>query len=98
VALITVDEEAVRKALGPAGHNKDLATMVMLPETKALLQAAVDEKNAGMPSYETVKYFDLLPRDFEVGDELTPTLKVKRRTVLEKYGDRIDALYSAHGD
>ena len=74
-----------------------LAELVKLPQVKAYLQQAIDEKNADLPSYETIKYFELLPAEFEVGDELTPSLKVKRKVVAAKYGDLVDALYAAHG-
>jgi len=40
-----------------------------------------------------VKKWTLLPKDFTVGDELTPTLKVKRKVVAEKYAALIDGLY-----
>ena len=52
--------------------------------------------NAGRPSYETIKRFGLLPHDFSIAaGELTPTLKVKRGKIEEKYSQRIDTLYEA---
>ena len=54
----------------------------------------MDTVNAGFASYETIKYFRILPNDFSVQTgELTPTLKVKRRVVNEKYKDIIDRMY-----
>lgn len=99
VALLTVDEEATRKALEAEGITPpaDYADLSAHPRVRELVQAAIDGKNADLPSYETIKYFELLPVDFEVGHELTPSLKVKRPVVKEKYGHRVDALYAKHG-
>jgi long-chain acyl-CoA synthetase len=48
-----------------------------------------------LASYETPKKFLLLPEDFTVeGGEMTPTLKVKRRVVEQRYRDAIEALYT----
>jgi long-chain acyl-CoA synthetase len=55
--------------------------------------------NDRLPSYQTIKKFILLPREFSVEDgELTPTLKFKRKVIYNKYRDRIDALYLHNGD
>jgi long-chain acyl-CoA synthetase len=54
----------------------------------------VEAKNTTLPSYAKIKRFALLPEDFTVENgALTPTLKVKRRTVTDRYRDVIDALY-----
>jgi long-chain acyl-CoA synthetase len=78
VALITLTEEAAAQGEG----------------ARAAVQAAVDELNRSLASYETLKKIAILDRDFspETG-ELTPTLKVKRKVVAEKHRDRIAALY-----
>jgi long-chain acyl-CoA synthetase len=54
----------------------------------------VDEINRSLAQFEQVKKFVLLGTDFsqETG-ELTPTLKVKRKVVIQKYGALLDALY-----
>ena len=99
MALITLDPEAAPKALQDAGVTPP-ATMAELskhPKMKELMTAAITEKNAALPRYETIKYFEILPEDFEVGVELTPTLKVKRKTVASKYESIIEKLYSDNG-
>ena len=52
------------------------------------------ECNANVARYQTIKKFELLPVAFSVdGGELTPTMKIKRNVVNEKYKDVIDGLY-----
>ncbi len=59
------------------------------------IQAAVDALNEKQPSYSSIKKFELLEKDFtqETG-ELTPTLKVKRKVVNERYKAVLDAFYA----
>jgi long-chain acyl-CoA synthetase len=62
---------------------------------RALYQQVIDDVNQHLAQFERIKKFVLLPQEFSVaGGELTPTLKIKRRVVLEKYRDVIDKLYS----
>ncbi len=99
VALITVDEEAARKALSAEGVEPPASyeELSKHERVRALVQQAVAEQNAHLPSYETIKYFEVLPADFEIGQELTPTLKVKRRVVVDKYGKLVEELYAKNG-
>ena len=58
-------------------------------------QQYVNAVNRELASFETIKYFQILPEDFSVETgELTPTMKVKRRIVNEKYKNIIDSMYS----
>jgi long-chain acyl-CoA synthetase len=94
VALLTFSEEAGKRfGAGAAGSE----------ELKAALQKAVDEVNGKLAPYERVKRFAILPQDLtEAAGELTPKLSVKRKVVIEKYQQAIEALYergaAAHGD
>jgi long-chain acyl-CoA synthetase len=91
VALVTLDRQAARRALG-----RDAAP----PLTRdagvvALVQAAVDAVNRDLSSYEQVKRFALLEGDFSIDSgELTPTLKVRRRVIEERYRPLVDGLYA----
>ena len=61
----------------------------------ASIQAHVDEINQKFARVEQVKKIEILPADLsQEGGELTPTLKVKRNVVAEKYADEIEALYA----
>jgi long-chain acyl-CoA synthetase len=63
-------------------------------EVRIELQRIVDEVNGRFARVETVKRFHVLPRPFSIeAGELTPTLKVKRRVVYERYAREIDAMY-----
>ena len=63
------------------------------------IQSVVDEVNGGLASYESLKKFRVLPRDFTVEDgEMTPTLKVKRRVVQKSYEALIDSMYDEKFD
>jgi long-chain acyl-CoA synthetase len=63
---------------------------------RAEIQSAVDEVNSHVGPVEQIKRFEILPRDLsQEGGELTPTLKVKRSLVHEKYAGVIDEIYAA---
>ena len=62
---------------------------------KAYIEKHIEAVNGRLARYETIKKFAMLPRELTVeAGELTPTLKLKRRVILERYKDMIEALYS----
>ncbi|HSP10763.1 MAG TPA: long-chain fatty acid--CoA ligase [Candidatus Dormibacteraeota bacterium] len=82
-ALVVPDREATdRQGLDEAGLT-------------ASIQQTVDHLNAGLGSWETIKYFALLSRDFtEESGELSLKLDIKRKVIAERYRDRIEAMYT----
>jgi long-chain acyl-CoA synthetase len=93
--LITLDEEEIVPWAQRRGiEDTSIGALVRHPEVTALIQAALDNANAKYSRAEQVKKFFILDHDFsqETG-ELTPTLKVKRNVVAQKYAERFDALY-----
>jgi long-chain acyl-CoA synthetase len=87
VALVTLAEDA-QKRFADGGAA----------EIKAALQKAIDGLNATLASYESIKRFAILPADFtEASGEVTPSMKVKRKVVIERYKSAIDGLYSGGG-
>lgn len=96
VALLTLDTEAV--ASWARAHNRADRSFVDLVADEDLhhaVQAEVDAVNARLAPFETIKYFRVLPKDFAVEEgELTPSLKIKRRVIREKYADRIAEMFS----
>ncbi len=90
-ALVVPAREAVAARLGlPA----DLAALALSPQALELLTAECERLCRDLSNYERVKKIALLPRELtqEAGD-LTPTLKVKRRIVLQVFADAIEGLY-----
>jgi long-chain acyl-CoA synthetase len=72
----------------------DWPALIRSREVAELLQCAIDEVNAGLSSPEQIRRFVVLDGELSVGGgELTPTLKVKRHTVAERYRDQLEALY-----
>ncbi|HUK87832.1 MAG TPA: hypothetical protein VLT85_09220, partial [Terriglobales bacterium] len=68
--------------------------LIAAEPVRALYDAVVGELNQGLAQFETIKRVLLVPQDFTIaGGELTPTMKLRRRVVEEKYKERIDALY-----
>ncbi len=95
VALITLDMEECAKLCEERGWPADPAQLRSNPEMTALIQQHLDKVNEKFARVEQVKKFEILPHDLsqETG-ELTPTLKVKRNVVAEKYESEVDALYA----
>ena len=94
-ALITLDPDeatALAEQVGAGGSGpEDLAKD---ESVRKEIQKAIDEANKRFARIEQVKKFQILPRDFSAEeDELTPTLKLKRNVVYERYNDRFQELY-----
>jgi long-chain acyl-CoA synthetase len=90
-ALVVPDWKTLEVEHGIKGRPEDLSGD---ERALAVVQRAVDELNRDLGSWETIKYVALLPHDFtEEGGELTPTLKVKRRAVQERYREQIETMY-----
>jgi long-chain acyl-CoA synthetase len=95
VALIVLDHElapawAARNGLGGGG----LAALAASERVLGEVQLAVDAANQRLARIEQVKRFELLPVEWTAeSEELTPTLKLRRRIIHAKYAERIDALY-----
>ena len=93
VALVTLDEAELEDWASQKGLSGTHAELSQRDDVWNLIQREVEAVNAQVPSYETLKYFQVLDHDFEVGDQLTPTLKVKRKVVYQRYAGVFDELY-----
>ncbi|WP_458243604.1 AMP-dependent synthetase/ligase [Streptomyces sp. MAI_2237] len=98
-ALITLDPEFVvwwgREHDRPRTHG--VAELRDDPELRSAVQAAVDEANRTVSTAESIRRFRILSRGFAVGDELTPSQKVRRGYVTAKFAADIEALYAPPG-
>lgn len=107
-AIVTLDEEALKswaKSKGLSGEYKELTQK---PEVLAEVERVMKEMNTVLASYESIKKWKVLDHDFSVGDTpeqkgkpgaemLTPSLKVKRKAVNERYKDIFDGFYAGDG-
>ena len=96
-ALITLDPDALAQWARAQGlADTDYATLAADPSVRAYVQASIEELNGRLNRWETIKDFRILDHDLSVeADELTPSLKVKRKVVESKYQALLDSMYSA---
>jgi len=91
-ALITLDEEEITKW---AGRDASLEELADDDAVRDLIQGVVDDVNRDRSRFEQIKRFRILSRDFSADhEEITPTLKLKRRIVQEHFANEIDELYA----
>ncbi len=92
-ALVALNEENARKWASDNGVPAS-AALHQDPRMIARVQHAIDALNAKQASYSSIKRFAIVPKDFsQEAGELTPTLKLKRKVVSQKYKDVLDAFY-----
>ncbi|UQA60351.1 AMP-dependent synthetase/ligase [Polyangium aurulentum] len=92
-ALVVIDVAQATEIAGTS--TEDPEALKRHPAVLAAVQKAVDEVNASLARVETVKKFHILERPFTIeAGELTPTLKLKRRVVYDRYAREIEGMYS----
>ena len=94
-AVLTLDMEATTAYARELGISGDTAAeLAENPQVRTLLEGRVERVNQRLAPYETIKKFVIAREDFtEASNELTPTLKVKRQVVTQKYQAELDQLY-----
>jgi len=94
-ALITRDPEALAQWARAQGLTAtDYPSLAASPVVHAYVQSSIDELNGRLNRWETIKHFRILDHDLSVeSDELTPSLKVKRKTMEATYGSLLDSMY-----
>ncbi|GIW42718.1 MAG: long-chain acyl-CoA synthetase [Candidatus Binatia bacterium] len=93
-ALLVLDPESARQWARERGLPEDLEVLARHPDVHREIQRYVDEVNEKLSNVERIKKFAILPTEWTVDSgELTPTLKMKRKVVHERYADVIESLY-----
>jgi long-chain acyl-CoA synthetase len=95
-ALVTLDSDAIKDWAQSNGlADASYAEIATADATKKMVQGYLDELNGKLNHWEQIKQFAILDHELSVDDgELTPSLKVKRKVVTEKYADELDAMYA----
>ncbi|NUR08074.1 MAG: long-chain fatty acid--CoA ligase [Nocardioidaceae bacterium] len=95
VALVALDPDWAATYAEQRGLSPDAAVLAQDDELRALVRAGIDAGNERLSRVEQVKRFEVLPTYWlPGGDELTPTLKLRRKPISAKYSDVIDRLYA----
>jgi long-chain acyl-CoA synthetase len=96
-ALITLDPDALAQWARARGLvASDYATLAADPAVRDYVQASIEELNGRLNRWETIKDFRILDHDLSVeADELTPSMKVKRKVVEGKYQALLDSMYTS---
>jgi long-chain acyl-CoA synthetase len=94
-ALVTLEPEAIARWASENGlAGRTLPDLAGAPEVKVLVQRDFDELNATLPRFATVKRFTILAREFsEAEGEVTPSQKLKRKVIEQRYKAELDAMY-----
>jgi len=95
VALITLDEEEILPWAREQGLPEDIAELAEHEQVRELVQDHLDQVNSKYAQVEQIKRFRILDHDLSQEEgELTPTLKLKRNVVYERYAQQFDDLYA----
>ena len=90
-ALVTIDEAAAQKLAPDVAADK----LADAPAIRAAIQKQVDQVNETLARVEQIKKFTVLPRAFTIAaGELTPTMKLKRKVISQRYESEINAMYA----
>jgi long-chain acyl-CoA synthetase len=97
VAIVSIDPAEAGALAAHAGESDaGLDALQRSERVRAVLRASIDEVNGHYARIEQIKRFDVLGRDLTLEDaELTPTMKVRRAAVYDRYRDQFEALYTA---
>lgn len=94
VGLVALDAEVMASVAAKLGVDYDAATLASHPEVRRQVSEAVAEGNAELARVEQIRRFYIVPSFWQPGgDELTLTMKIRRKPIAERYADAIDRMY-----
>ena len=94
-ALVSLDPDALAAFAAAHGMSGDHAALSQTVPVRAAIQATIDQLNATLNRWETIKKFTILTRDLtEARGELTTSLKVRRKVVELHFASQLDAMYT----
>ena len=95
-ALVVPDFESLERWAKSEGLNTSLrSALVEIPKVKNLLRSEIDRTTKDFAKFEQIKEFVVLPEELSMDKgELTPTLKLKRRVIMQNYKDAVEGMYS----
>lgn len=96
-ALVGIEKERFLSLLEDLDLTSDCSVMDLAqsPKVRELIQKEIDEINQELAQYESIKKFSIITEEFTTDNFLTPSLKIKRRPVVERYKTQIDEMYPA---
>jgi long-chain acyl-CoA synthetase len=94
-ALIGIEKERFLKHLDDMGLPSDCTVLDISqhPKTQEIIQAEIDEVNSELAQFENIKKFSIITEEFSTENFLTPSLKIKRKAVIQQYQSLIDEMY-----
>ena len=96
VALVTLDPDEAPALAAELGVSADPAALAADQRVREAIWKTIDAVNQRFARIEQIKRFAILPRDLSQEEgELTPTLKVKRAVIYQRYAPQVDALYES---
>ncbi len=96
VGLVVPDEEWAKEWAIANGETPDLSHLKELPPFRSAIREAIDRVNVHLSVIEKVRQFAFADEPFSIGnEEMTPSLKIRRHKLKERYGDRLASLYKA---
>jgi long-chain acyl-CoA synthetase len=94
VALVVPDAEFAKEWAKETGNSAELSSIIENEDFHRYISETIDRVNEHLSVVERVRRFVLIDQEFTVDNEMmTPTLKVRRHVITEKYGERLEALY-----
>ena len=94
-ALVGIEKERFLPMLDQLDLPTDCSVgeLALNPKVREIIQLEIDEINRELAQFECIKKFELITEEFTTDNFLTPSLKIKRKLVLERYKDQVDAMY-----